>query len=87
MEKEKANESREFAQSEQKKIISDIVKVRKEKEISQKKLGELSGVQQPVIARMETGEVSPKLETVLKVINPLGKTLILSSQKESGGEQ
>ena len=30
---------------------------------------------QPVIARMERGSTSPQLETVLKVLAPLGKTL------------
>lgn len=34
-------------------IIGEMVKARREKGISQKKLGELSGVKQPVIARME----------------------------------
>ena len=40
-----------------------------------KKLEELSGVRQPVIARMETGKTSPQLDTVLKVLESLGKTL------------
>jgi predicted transcriptional regulator len=34
----------------------------------------LSGVRQPVIARMEKGN-NPQLATVLKVLAPLGKTL------------
>lgn len=35
----------------------------------------MSGVSQPVIARMETGKTSPQLGTVLKVLASLGKTL------------
>ena len=35
----------------------------------------MSGVKQPVIARMESGATSPQLETILKVLAPLGKTL------------
>ena len=46
-----------------------------EKGISQKKLEELSGVKQPVIARMESGATSPQIDTLLKVLIPLGKTL------------
>ena len=38
-------------------------------------LEELSGVRQPVIARMENGSTSPQLDTVLEVLAPLGKTL------------
>lgn len=56
-------------------LIGELIKARQEKGISQKKLEELSGVKQPVIARMERGNTSPQLETVLKVLAPLGKTL------------
>lgn len=56
-------------------IIGELVKARQEKGISQKKLEELSGVKQPVIARMEKGSTSPQLNTILKVLAPLGKTL------------
>lgn len=56
-------------------IIGEIIKARQEKGISQKRLEELSGVKQPVIARMEKGSTSPQLNTILKVLAPLGKTL------------
>ena len=56
-------------------LIGELVKARQERGISQKKLEELSGVKQPIIARMEKGSTSPQLETVLKVLAPLGKTL------------
>lgn len=56
-------------------LIGELIKARKEQGISQKKLEELSGVRQPVIARMEKGSASPQIETVLKVLVPLGKTL------------
>lgn len=58
-------------------LIGEIVKARKEKGISQRKLGELSGVRQPIIARMENGTATPNLNTVLKVLAPLGKTLYI----------
>ena len=56
-------------------IIVALIKARQEQGISQKKLEELSGVKQPIIARMEKGYTSPQLETVLKVLEPLGLTL------------
>ncbi|MCM1543381.1 MAG: helix-turn-helix domain-containing protein [Blautia sp.] len=56
-------------------IIGELIKARQEKGISQKKLEELSGVKQPIIARMEKGSTSPRLTTILKVLAPLGKTL------------
>jgi ribosome-binding protein aMBF1 (putative translation factor) len=59
-------------------IIGEIVKARQEKGVSQKKLEELSGVKQPVIARMEKGNTIPQLDTILKVLAPLGKTLTVA---------
>ena len=56
-------------------IIGEIIKARQERGISQKKLEEISGVKQPVIARMEKGTTSPQLDTILKLLAPLGKTL------------
>lgn len=56
-------------------IIGELIKARQEQGISQKKLEEISGVKQPVIARMEKGYTSPQLDTLLKVLAPLGKTL------------
>ncbi|MDR2611205.1 MAG: helix-turn-helix domain-containing protein [Clostridiales Family XIII bacterium] len=35
----------------------------------------MSGVKQSVIARMEKGHTSPQLDTVMKVLAPLGKAL------------
>ena len=56
-------------------IIGEMIRARQEKGISQKKLEEMSGVKQPVIARMESGVSSPTLSTVMKLLVPLGKKL------------
>lgn len=58
-------------------IIGELIKARQEKGYSQKKLEELSGVKQPIIARMEKGITSPQIDTILKVLAPLGKTLAI----------
>jgi len=58
-------------------LMIALTDARREHGISQRKLEELSGVRQPVIARMENGSTSPQLETVLKVLVPLGKTLYI----------
>ncbi len=59
-------------------VISELIAARKEKGISQKKLEELSGVKQPVIARLELGKTSAQLDTILKILAPLGKTLVVA---------
>ena len=56
-------------------LIGEIIKARQEKGISQKKLEEISGVKQPVIARMEKGYTSPQVDTLLKILVSLGKKL------------
>lgn len=58
-------------------IIGELIKARQEKGISQKQLEELSGVKQPVIARMERGTTSPQLDTIIKLLASLGKTLAI----------
>ena len=63
-------------------LIGELVKARKERGLSQKQLEELTGVKQPVIARMENGSTTPNLSTILKVLAPLGKTLYIGHLKE-----
>jgi DNA-binding XRE family transcriptional regulator len=58
-------------------LMLELTNARNERGLSQRKLEELSGVKQPVIARMENGTTSPQLDTVLKVLAPLGKTLYI----------
>ena len=58
-------------------IIGELIKARQERGISQRQLEELSGVRQPVIARMERGYTSPQIDTLLKVLGALGKTLAI----------
>ena len=58
-------------------LIGELIKARQEKGLSQKKLEELSGVKKPVIAKMEKGQTSAQLDTILKVLGPLGKTLAI----------
>ncbi len=56
-------------------LISEIIKARQEQGLSQKQLEEISGVKQPIIARMERGATSPQIDTILRLLAPLGKTL------------
>ena len=58
-------------------IIGELIKARQEKQISQRQLERMSGVKQPIISRMESGETSPQLDKVLRVLAPLGKTLVI----------
>ena len=56
-------------------IIGEIVKSRQGKGITQKELEVISGVKQPLIARIEKGNVDPQITTLLRILLPLGLTL------------
>ena len=58
-------------------LITALIEARQEQGISQRRLEELSGVSQPVIARMEKGYTSPQVDTLLKVLAAMGKTLAI----------
>ena len=58
-------------------LIGELIRARQEQGISQKRLEEMSGVKQPIIARMEKGHTVPNLDTLIKVLVPLGKTLAI----------
>lgn len=58
-------------------IISMLIQARQDKGITQKQLEQISGVKQPVIARLEKGKTDPQLSTLIKVLAPLGKTVAI----------
>jgi len=64
-------------------IIGELIKARNEQGVSQRQLEQLSGVKQPIISRLEAGETSPQLDTVLRILAPLGKTLIVAPLEQT----
>ena len=58
-------------------LITELIQARQEQGLTQKQLEELSGVKQPVIARMERGTSNPSVSTIMKLLAPLGKKLAI----------
>ena len=56
-------------------LVGEMIKAREGQGLTQRDMEKLSGVAQPVIARMEKGKTSPSIDTVLKFLVPLGMTL------------
>lgn len=52
-----------------------------ERGLTQAELAELCKVKQPAIARLETGGHSPRIDSLLKVLGPLGYTLQIVPMK------
>ncbi|MBQ6316973.1 MAG: helix-turn-helix transcriptional regulator [Oscillospiraceae bacterium] len=64
-------------------LMKQLVEARRSQGITQKQLEQLSGVSQPVIARMESGSTSPQIGTLIKVLRPLGLTMKIVPVSES----
>lgn len=64
------------------KIIDDIVLLRKKRGITQQQLSELSGIKQPMIARIESGKSDPQLSTIIKILDCLEARLIVDDKYE-----
>ena len=56
-------------------LIGKLIEAREEKGLSQRDLAEISGVKQPAIARLESMRSTPQIDTLFKVLSPLGYTL------------
>ena len=56
----------------EKKLIDELVQIRKEQNMSQKKLAEITGNKQQAISRTENNEHSPSLKLFYSMVNALG---------------
>lgn len=59
----------------EKKLIETMVQIREEKGLTQAQLAKLCDVKQPLIARMESASHSPQIDSLLRILVPLGYTL------------
>jgi ribosome-binding protein aMBF1 (putative translation factor) len=56
-------------------LIGKMIEAREEKGLSQRELAEISGMKQPAIARLESMKATPQIDTLFKVLHPLGYTI------------
>ena len=64
----------------QAKILKAIIYKRNQENLSQRDLARLCNIPQSTLARIERGVVSPNLDTLVKIMLPLGLTLKIESQ-------
>jgi ribosome-binding protein aMBF1 (putative translation factor) len=62
-------------------LISAVVEAREQSGLTQKQLSELCGVKQPVIARLESAAHSPQINSMIKILKPLGYTLAVVKEE------
>ena len=54
---------------------SELLKARKDRNITQKELSELSGIPQKTISRIESGKDLPNVNTIIKLVTSLRKEI------------
>jgi len=65
----------------EKSVITAIVDAREQNGLTQKQLSELCGVKQPVIARLESAVHSPQINSIIRILKPLGYTLAVVKEE------
>lgn len=80
------SEAQEQALDQKSALVHEVLRLRRSKRLTQKNIEAVSGVKQPVVARLERDLTDPQLTTLLKVLAPLGKTLaIVPMDKNTSG--
>ena len=64
-----------IATKQEEKLIDEMIKIRKEQNISQNQLAKLTGNKQQAVSRLENKEHSPSLKLFCSMINALGYDL------------
>ena len=59
-------------------VISQIIEVRKQQNITQEELARRVGTQKSNISRLESGKYNPSLDFLIKVADSLGKKVKIS---------
>jgi len=62
-------------------IIEKIVSIREGKGMSQQELAAAAGLKQSAIARLENMKATPQIDTLLKILLPLGYTIEIVPKK------
>lgn len=64
-----------YAEEKEHKLIDTMISLRKEQNISQKQIAELTGNKQQAISRIEHKENSPSLKSFISIVNSIGYDL------------
>lgn len=68
-------ENLKFLLAQESHIIDELVRIRAIQGMSQKRLSEMVTMSQPSLARLESKRISPGIDTMIKLLAPLGYTL------------
>ena len=63
-------------------LIGKMIEAREEKGLTQRELAEMCDVKQPAIARLESLKNTPQIDTLFKILYPLGYTIEIVPLKD-----
>lgn len=69
------SKSYDVVEAEKRRLLRELIDSRHACSMSQVSLGQIAGIRQPVISRIEGGSIAPQINTLLKLLAPMGKTL------------
>jgi transcriptional regulator with XRE-family HTH domain len=58
-------------------LIGKLIEVRDSKGVTQQELAQMTGLKQSAIARLESMKSTPQIDTLFKILKPLGYTLVI----------
>jgi len=58
-------------------LIGKLIEVREAQNLTQKQLAEVAGIKQSAIARLENMKSTPQIDTLFKVLTPMGYKLAI----------
>ena len=64
-------------------VASRLAELRAEANLSQRQAAKLAGVDQADLSRIESGQITPSLPTLLRLLEVVGATLVLARRRSS----
>lgn len=61
-------------------LIGKLIEARETKGLTQQQLAEAAGLKQSAIARLESMKVTPQIDTLFKILTPMGYKLAIVPQ-------
>ena len=58
-------------------LIGKLIEAREAKGLTQRQLADAAGVKQSAVARLETLKATPQIDTLLKILTPMGYKLTI----------
>lgn len=66
-------------------LIGKLIEAREAKGLTQEQLAEAAGIKQSAVARLENLKATPQIDTLFKLLTPIGYKLVIVPKDEGSG--